>query len=67
VPALVWFLFFPREAAGALGTRHSPRPLLGARLIHNSGVSRRGNTKSRLTFFVHHLISILLEIPLTIA
>jgi len=28
VTTLVWFLFFPREATGAAGTRHSPRPLL---------------------------------------
>jgi hypothetical protein len=41
---LVWFIFFPREAAGAAGTRHSPRPLLGERFMHNSGASRRGNT-----------------------
>src|ERR1700724_4921355 len=27
VTTLVWFLFFPREAAGAMGARHSPRPL----------------------------------------
>src|SRR5271169_4947304 len=27
VTTLVWFLFSPREAAGAMGTRHSPRPL----------------------------------------
>jgi len=26
VTTLVWFYFFPREAAGATGTRHSPRP-----------------------------------------
>src|SRR6202030_2565091 len=32
VTTLVWFLFFPREAAGALGTRHSPRPPGGRKL-----------------------------------
>ena len=36
------FLHFAREAAGALGARHSPRPLLGERFMHDSGVSRRG-------------------------
>ena len=32
-----------REAAGAAGTRHSPRPLFskGASFLHNSGASRR--------------------------
>jgi hypothetical protein len=29
-----------RAAAGASGTRHSPRPLLGERLMHNSGAIR---------------------------
>jgi hypothetical protein len=33
--------YFAREAAGAVGTRHSPRPLLGERLTHHSGASRR--------------------------
>jgi hypothetical protein len=28
VTTLVWFLSFPREAAGAMSTRHSLRPLL---------------------------------------
>jgi hypothetical protein len=32
VTTLVWFYFFPREAAGASSTRHSPRPLLRADL-----------------------------------
>ena len=40
---LVRFLHFAREAAGATGTRHSPRPHLGGRLTHNSGGSRREN------------------------
>ena len=30
-----------RAAAGATGTRHSPRPLLGEGFIHNSGAMRR--------------------------
>jgi hypothetical protein len=30
-----------REAAGALGARHSPRPPLGEEFTHNSGASRR--------------------------
>jgi hypothetical protein len=34
-----------RAAAGATGTRHSPRPLLGERLMHNSGASRRENAE----------------------
>jgi len=32
VTTLVWFYFFPREAAGASSTRHSPRPLMFRRL-----------------------------------
>src|ERR1700694_1766336 len=43
VTTLVWFLFFPREAAGAMGTRHSPRPHWGGRLMHDSGALRRGS------------------------
>ena len=45
VTTLVCFLHFAREAAGAAGTRHSPRPLLGERLMHDSGASRRGNAE----------------------
>jgi hypothetical protein len=45
---LVCYLHIAREAAGALGTRHSPRPLLGERFMHNSGASRRGNANSYL-------------------
>jgi hypothetical protein len=37
--------YFAREAAGALGTRHS-RPLSGASYMHNSGASRRGNAEA---------------------
>jgi hypothetical protein len=40
--------YTPRAAAGATGTRHSPRPLLGEESLHNSGVSRRGNAKAYL-------------------
>jgi hypothetical protein len=45
VTMLVCFIYFAREAAGALGTRHSPRPLLGEGFMHDSGASRRGNAK----------------------
>jgi hypothetical protein len=41
----VCYLYFAREAAGAVGTRHSPRPLLGERLTHHSGASRRENAE----------------------
>src|ERR1700682_6440918 len=39
VTMLVCFIYFAREAAGALSARHSPRPLffLGERFMHNSG------------------------------
>src|ERR1700756_3729160 len=46
VDLLVWFLSFPHEAAGALVTRHSPRPLQseGFEVFAQSGRSpRRGN------------------------
>src|SRR5258708_14432843 len=44
VTTLVCLFYFAREAAGALGTRHSLRPLfLGERFCQNSGASRRGN------------------------
>jgi hypothetical protein len=36
------------EAAGATGTRHSPRPLWGGRFINGSGALRRGVAKPRL-------------------
>jgi hypothetical protein len=36
-----------REAAGALGARHSPRPQ-GEGFTHNSGASRRGNAEAYL-------------------
>jgi hypothetical protein len=49
VTTLVCFLHFAREAAGATGTRHSPRPLLGGRFMHSSGVTRRGNADVYLT------------------
>src|ERR1700682_836147 len=47
VTMLVCFIYFAREAAGALSARHSPRPLffLGERFMHNSGASRRGNVE----------------------
>src|SRR5439155_22616739 len=48
VTTLVCYLHIAREAAGALGTRHSPRPLLGERSMHNSGASRRGIAKPYL-------------------
>jgi hypothetical protein len=48
VTTLVWLFYFPREAAGALGTRHSPRPLLGGRFMQGSGASRRENADARL-------------------
>ena len=44
VTMLVCFIYFAREAAGALGARHSPRPLFSERrndFLHNSGKSRR--------------------------
>jgi hypothetical protein len=31
------------RGCGCAGTRHSPRPLLGERFMHNSGASRREN------------------------
>ncbi len=48
VTTLVCFVFFAREAAGATGTRHSPRPLLFEAvdfLWHDSGAVRRGNAR----------------------
>jgi len=48
VTTLVCFLHFAREAAGAAGTRHSPRPHLGERFTHDSGASRGGTADLRL-------------------
>jgi len=36
------------ETAGALGIRHSPRPLSGGKYEHGPGASRRGDAKLRL-------------------
>jgi taurine dioxygenase len=48
VDLLVWFLFYPREAAGATGTRHSPRPPLfgGGQIMHGSGAIRAARMQS---------------------
>jgi hypothetical protein len=48
VTTLVWFSFFPREAAGASSARHSPRPLRGEGCLHDSGATRRGNVNAYL-------------------
>ena len=42
--------YTPRAAAGASGTRHSPRPLLGGSILHNSGASRRGMAEVYLSY-----------------
>jgi hypothetical protein len=36
------------ETAGALGIRHSPRPLSGGKYVHGPGASRRGDVQLRL-------------------
>src|ERR1700680_4558722 len=48
VTMLVCFFYFAREAAGALGTRHSLRPPIfeGGSFI-NPGAARRGNAGAR--------------------
>src|SRR4030088_3538025 len=46
VATLVCYLHFAHEAAGAAGTRHSPRPLLGENFMHDSGASRRRKADS---------------------
>jgi hypothetical protein len=48
VTTLVCLFHFTHEAAGAAGTRHSPRPLLGGSLMHNSGALRGENAKACL-------------------
>ena len=46
---------FAREAMGALGTRHSLRPLfLGERFCKNSGASRRGIAEAYLKLGRRH-------------
>ena len=47
VTTLVCYQHTAHEAAGAAGTRHSPRPLLGEMFMHNSGASRRGIAEVR--------------------
>ena len=41
VTTLVCYQHTAQEAAGASGTRHSPRPRLGGRFLHHSGALRR--------------------------
>ena len=48
VTTLVWFLFFPREAAGALVHPAFPTPSLGEGTMDNSGVTRRGDVRAWL-------------------
>jgi hypothetical protein len=43
------YLNFTREAAGALGARHSPRPFGGGTIGKTRANSRRGNVKLRQT------------------
>src|SRR5260370_35867117 len=58
--------YTPRAAAGATGTRHSPRPLFGRRFCQNSGASRCENAKvCRKLFWVNtspHAAAILISI-----
>jgi hypothetical protein len=49
VTTLVWFLFFPREAAGAMGTRHSPRPPGGRKLSELGRIAPRGRGRASQT------------------
>jgi len=52
VTTLVCFFYFAREAAGALGTRHSLRPLIRANgSCKTSGDQRRGNANAHLRLF----------------
>jgi hypothetical protein len=47
VTTLVWFFNFPREAAGAMDTRHSLRPLFLEGYPHNnSGVIRAARMRT---------------------
>jgi len=52
VTTLVCFLHFAREAAGALGARHSPRPPVGRNRHAPLGRSRSGTAESHLNFGV---------------
>jgi len=49
---LVCFVYFAREAAGALSARHSLRPQLGESFTHHSGASRRGIAGAHLLLAV---------------
>src|ERR1700724_408871 len=48
VTTLVCYQHTAHEAAGATGTRHSPRPLLGEKFVHTSGALRREIAKAYL-------------------
>jgi len=52
VTMLVCFVYFAREAAGALSARHSLRPQLGESFTHHSGASRRGIAGAHLLLAV---------------
>src|ERR1700687_4077510 len=53
VTMLVCFIYFAREAAGALSARHSPRPLFSwaKGFMHGSGASRREIADAYLKLF----------------
>jgi hypothetical protein len=61
VTTLVCYQHTAHEAAGATGTRHSPRPHLGERVMHDSGASRRGIAEAYLKL-AHLRLSWLFEI-----
>jgi hypothetical protein len=46
--------FIAHEAAGATGTRHSPRPFLGEGFINDSGASRGEIVKPCLELYQRH-------------
>src|SRR5258706_16132109 len=48
VTTLVCYQHTAHEAAGATGTRHSPRPLWGEKFKHSSGALRRGIAEAYL-------------------
>src|SRR5436305_12060622 len=50
VTILVWFYFFPREAAGASRTRHSPRPHCWAR---DSWITRASSRRENAEVWVN--------------
>jgi hypothetical protein len=63
VTTLVCYQYTAHEAAGATGTRHSPRPRSGGRFLNDSGASHRGIVDPHLKVLGDLISSLLWHFP----